>query len=423
MGNATKMNDNIPWDSIPKTYQDAIKITRELGVDYIWIDSLCIVQDNLEDWKRESIRMRTVYGNSYLNIAGYHALDSNGGLFSSSPLLQRFPAHPVPGSAGIYIRQQPHMTHYEYGSNYSGSNHRALLSRGWVLQERLLSPRVVYYDREELKWECNEAKDCQCSGMVVISNFKSDYMSALRDLGRPMPLPFAWMRIAERYSNSYLTYDADRAIALAGVAEQALKSGRGGRYLAGVWESGLAHQLCWEISNTYRKPEAYLAPSWSWLSVFGSVHYSNRMDFDMNASHVDVDITEAECTTTNNQAGAITGGFLKVSGRGVRLRAEINNLGSTTTPPTYRLAHAETGIELGVRVQADYVMSEDRVRAVRDVFFLFWGNIYPYRNTFLVLRQVPGDERKFERLGICRAQGKEVGLPHDLYKKEDIIIV
>ncbi|KAI1768517.1 heterokaryon incompatibility protein-domain-containing protein [Hypoxylon sp. FL1150] len=436
-GNATKMNDNIPWDSIPRTYQDAIKVTRGLGVDYIWIDSLCIIQDNLEDWKRESIRMRTVYGHSYLNIAACHALDSNGGLFSSSPLPQLFPALPVPGSTGVYIRNQPHMTHADYGSNY-WSDSQPLLGRGWVLQERLLSPRVVYYDGEELKWECGAAKDCQCGGMVVISNFKSDYTAALLEQGgSPAPLPFAWMRIAERYSHLRLTYDADRAVALAGIAGQALKSGRGGRYLAGVWERGLAHQLCWEISDTHRKPRPeegvpYLAPSWSWLSVFGRVHYSNRMDFDMDASAIAVDITEAECTAAaqTDQTGVVTGGFLKVNGRGVELLARIDgaDLGSKTKPPGYRLAHAETGVELGGMFRADYVMSEARARAVRNVFVLFWGVMFPDQSTFLVLRQVPGDERRFERLGIwwfkSRGQHGEVELLLDLCKMEkDVVII
>ncbi|KAI1779166.1 heterokaryon incompatibility protein-domain-containing protein [Hypoxylon cercidicola] len=429
--NATSMNDNISWEVIPRTYQDAIEITRELQVEYIWIDSLCIIQDDLEDWKRESIRMRTIYGNSYLNIAGCHALDSDGGLFSSSTLLQRFPTHPVPGNAGIYIRNQPHMTHTDYGSNYSESNSQELLSRGWVFQERVLSPRVVYYDLEELKWECNVAIDCQCGGMVVLSNFKLDYMAGLEDRRGLRALPFAWMRITERYSHLRLTYDTDRVVALAGIADQALKSGYGGRYLAGVWEHSLAHQLCWEITDVHRKPETYLAPSWSWLSVFGPVHYvhySNAMDYSRNASNIAVDITEVKCSTASDQTGPVTGGYLKLNGRWIQLLAKLGNVGSETKPPSYRLLHAETGIELGDLFKADYVMSEDRAKAVQSVFLLFWGDIYQDRSTFLVLKQLPGDERTFERLGIRwysrETQREELDfLFHVCENEKNIIIV
>ncbi|KAI0438948.1 HET domain-containing protein [Xylaria telfairii] len=403
--NILSLKQNISWTLIPKLYQDVIGITRKLEIDYIWIDSLCIIQDDLSDWEKEAILMRTVYGNSYLNIAVCHARDSDGDLFSSSDLKNRFPTYPVPGTAGIYIRQQPHMTHTDYGSNYSHStNHQVLLSRGWVLQERILPPRVVYYDADELKWECNVATDCQCGGMSVISNFKVDYMLALGGSLGPAAFPVMWMRIVQRYSRLHLTYGTDRVIALAGIADQALKAGFGGRYLAGLWESNLAYQICWEISDTHQKAAKYLAPSWSWLSVFGSVnfvHYSNprRWTADDKASFA-IEITEAQCTFVNNRTGAMTGGFLKVNGKWVHLLAKMRNLGSDRNPPTYYLVHEESTLELGVLFRPDYVMSAEQATAVHNVCALFWGIFDKDQVAFLVLKKLPGDEEKFERLGI-----------------------
>ncbi|KAI1179295.1 heterokaryon incompatibility protein-domain-containing protein [Nemania sp. FL0916] len=358
---------------------ETFNITRELKISYIWIDSLCIIQDDLEDWERESVRMRTIYGNSYLNIAGCHPKDSSESLFSLSDLKNRFPTHPVPGREATYIRQQPHMTHTDYGMNYSDfDNQQVLLSRGWVLQERLLSPRIVYYDADELKWECNMALDCQCGGMGVIANFKLDYMAALEGSDAPRELSLMWMRTSQRYSCLRLTYDTDRVVALAGIANQASKSGDGGKYLAGLWEHNLAFQLCWEIVDTYRKAETYLAPSWSWLSVIGSVNFF-QMGLHDNAS-LAVEVTEAECTTANNDTGAITGGHLKVKGKWIRLLAKIENLGSETTPPTcsYRLVYAET---------ADYVMSAEQAVAIQDVLVVFWGRFYESRIACLILKE------------------------------------
>ncbi|KAF2965999.1 hypothetical protein GQX73_g7581 [Xylaria multiplex] len=398
--NVLSMKQNMPWNSIPKVYQDAIRITRELQINYIWIDSLCIIQDDLGDWKRESIRMRTVYGNSYLNIAGCHARESSGDLFSLSNLTNRFPTHSVPGSVAKYIRQQPHWTHTDYGSSYTDrNNQQVLLNRGWVLQERLLSPRIVYYDADELKWECNMTTDCQCGGMNVIKNFKVDYVAALEGSRGPGSLPVIWMLLVQRYSRLGLTYDTDRVVALAGIADQALKSGYGGRYLAGLWEDNFAYQLCWWINDTHRKVETYLAPSWSWLSVSGAVN------FVLDASRYDtasfaVEIIEAECTTANSQTGAVTGGFLKINGKWIRLLASIYDLGSETKPPSYRLVHAETGIEFSVLFEADYIMSAEQVTTVQNVFVLFWGVFEGGRYAFILLKQLSRDEERFERLGI-----------------------
>ncbi|KAI1423834.1 hypothetical protein F5Y12DRAFT_715952 [Xylaria sp. FL1777] len=80
-------------NSILKVYQGTIRIMRELQIDYIYINSLCIVQNDLGDWERESIRMKTIYENSYLNVAAYHARSTHGDLFSSSNLTNRFPTH------------------------------------------------------------------------------------------------------------------------------------------------------------------------------------------------------------------------------------------------------------------------------------------------------------------------------------------
>ena len=76
-----KWKSGVPWSMLPRTYQDAIVITRRLGIHYIWIDSLCIIQDDSADWERESSQMASIYGNSFLTIAATFAADGNGGCF------------------------------------------------------------------------------------------------------------------------------------------------------------------------------------------------------------------------------------------------------------------------------------------------------------------------------------------------------
>ncbi|RYC65873.1 hypothetical protein CHU98_g271 [Xylaria longipes] len=428
--NMNHMADGIPWNLIPKTYQEAIELTRLLGIEFIWIDSLCIVQDDAEDWRKEAGKMQSVYGSSYLNIAATQAVDSDGGLFMSTNLGAEYPAYKVPEEPEIQIRPQPHMTHRQFGSNYYDTSDSALLPRGWVLQERILPPRVVYYDANELKWECEAAVDCQCGGMVVIANFKLEYYKSLKRDG--IPFPYQWMRITEKYSCMELTYDSDRLVALSGLAEQGVQSGRGGKYLAGLWERNLAHQLCWEIFNTHRRPDKYLAPSWSWLSVFGAVWYPNRMDFGSAASNIDVKITEVSCTSTE---GAIATpsttpimGFLRLKGRGLKMRAELADAGTQSRPPVYSLRReGDDKKELNIQIRADYIMTREDASAITEMFLLFWGNIWPNQHTFLVLKSSSADSYRFERLGIMwlsqrdKAKDLEQLLAH--CKMEDSIVI
>ena len=71
----------IPWSKLPKSFQDAISITRAIHVEYLWIDSLCIIQDDSEDWKAESVKMAEVYSGAYLTIF------SNGSVFGRSQVV------------------------------------------------------------------------------------------------------------------------------------------------------------------------------------------------------------------------------------------------------------------------------------------------------------------------------------------------
>lgn len=79
--NFSSFREIIPVSTLSKTFQNAIYIARYIGIEYIWIDSLCIIQDDLEDWRRESSLMATVYGGSHINLAASGASNGNVGCF------------------------------------------------------------------------------------------------------------------------------------------------------------------------------------------------------------------------------------------------------------------------------------------------------------------------------------------------------
>ena len=96
----TFQNTGILWDALPLTFKHALMITWQLDIRYVWIDSLCIIQDDGDDWKREAANMAGIYSGSYLTLAATSAANSSVGFFESEPIsyevceeVQTFP-HP-----------------------------------------------------------------------------------------------------------------------------------------------------------------------------------------------------------------------------------------------------------------------------------------------------------------------------------------
>ncbi|KAB2102133.1 hypothetical protein AG0111_0g9498 [Alternaria gaisen] len=168
------------WDVLPKTFIDAITIVRDLGVRYLWIDSLCIIQDDEDDKSHEIAKMSSIYTNSYITIAATHAESSMHGCYSTRSfhhqdyrLSSSKQHHASTVKTDLYVREK--IAHIgEEGAL------TPLLKRGWVCQERLLSPRVLHFCEKELVWECRESSSCQCSCFNPPVHFKKKYMDVFR---------------------------------------------------------------------------------------------------------------------------------------------------------------------------------------------------------------------------------------------------
>ncbi|KAF2255586.1 HET-domain-containing protein, partial [Trematosphaeria pertusa] len=276
----------IPIDALSKTFQDAIEATRCLGMRYIWIDSLCIIQqqDSKDDWLRESPQMGMIYSNSYCNIAATGASDGNDGLFKP-----RCPHTVFPSAIRNPHRDfELHLTHEHHWE--AELLDAPLLERGWVLQERILSPRILHFGRRQLLWECCESEASerlpdQLPSLPVAHQY-AGYKSSLTlhpDGGQGLPStendPFArasihalWNRLVSAYSRTNLTYPEDKLIAIAGIAAK-IQSGLKTDYLAGLWGDRLTSQLLWRVEQPSRRerPRCYRAPSFSWASVDGTI--------------------------------------------------------------------------------------------------------------------------------------------------------
>lgn len=305
-GSIEKFREGIIWSSLPKTFQQAIQFTRKLGMNYIWIDSLCIIQDDAADWREQSSKMATIYENSSITLAAATAVNSLQGCFQSpDPFLTGFVSNGtdkvyandhealielLPRNKDetlIFVRKGP--TH-RYPSRLE-TNQLPLLSRGWVYQERLLSPRVLFFGDIDVMWECNERMSCYCdtwkhsgSRNVRSHPVKSQHALSLQ-LGNPDAqklqangLANRWCRIVEEYSALDLTFMRDQLPAMAGIAKQFSRYMGEHIYASGVWSAFLIENLCWAVKDyppPRRRPEAAAAtsPSWSWMTPIARVTF------------------------------------------------------------------------------------------------------------------------------------------------------
>ena len=258
----------IPLHQLTKMFKDAVKVTHFLGLQYLRIDSLCIVQDSKTDWGKEAGRMSFVYSESYITIAAAAAEDGTMGLFLKD--WARVDAAIIPsGFSSAMALVAERCIHIQ------GVHGTTLSARAWVRQERLLSNRSIHFGCGELFWECRSRDACE----TLPNGLPEDLMLLNR---RPRP-PFYddWQEIVESYSRCKLTFATDKLVALAGLACVASRASDD-EYVAGMWRSKLLNMLSWHrdllphenyLIPAKNDPKEYVAPTWFWASVDESIQF------------------------------------------------------------------------------------------------------------------------------------------------------
>lgn len=275
---------------LPQIFNDIFEIVARMDISYVWIDSLCIMQDDPDDWNREASLMSQIYRNAYFTIAiSARSTHTHLGLFHhhnlSPTLCERFylPMNDESGREIVVMdAQNERETFWE----------SPLLSRGWCFQERELSRRIIHYTGSQILWECRtlRASEAMPSGVgpdkswptALYSVQESNWPPRMLDINLSREsVEHVWHRAVEDYSARHLTRDTDKLPAIAGLAAitHAYKPAKC-RYLAGLWEdefvSGLAWARDFDIRGQYfwdRRYSEYVAPTWSWASVKGPISY------------------------------------------------------------------------------------------------------------------------------------------------------
>jgi hypothetical protein len=233
------MLKGIAWTSIPRTFQDAMIFSQSLGIENIWIDSLCIVQDDPFDWQAQAAQMASIYQNSYITLAATTSSDNQSGcLWHSNASYEKAFRTEV----GVFSARKT-LKHWERLWASNSALVFPLLSRAWVFQERLLPPRVLHFSHHELIWECMELADCQCGGYYVPSNPKSSDWTKEE----------SWRLAVELFTSLHLTHQQDRLPAFFGFVSfyaQSIGASIQKDYFAGLWRKSLHKDLLWRIDSS-----------------------------------------------------------------------------------------------------------------------------------------------------------------------------
>jgi hypothetical protein len=301
----------------------------------MWIDVLCIIQDSEQDWLHEAAEMRHVYSNAVITIAAECAEEGTAGEGTPSPRdlngFTPFPLHELERYTDENLEHLfqsakepdgkrwcifPNTGEYLYANRPKG----VLDTRGWILQEQLLSPRILYYSHEQLYWDCisQSASEVSPEGVSLLVDAHSGETWAFRLLRRTIAgkgdpellaklIADVWIHVVQNYSARTLTRQSDKLIALQGVVA-ALESVLQLSSVAGMWQQGLWKQLMWWTAtpaiDADHVDSPFSAPTWSWLSVDGAVNHHHSMRLHRDPIELDdlAPLPGLRCTVTNIHA-------------------------------------------------------------------------------------------------------------------------
>ncbi|KAJ1330822.1 HET domain-containing protein [Microdochium nivale] len=412
--NIESFQKGIPISSLPRTFKEALHAARKLDIDYIWIDSLCIIQDkdDLSDWFQEAALMHKVYSQSYCNLAASDANDSTEGLFRArNPLALQSRVNLCMDGLDDQQTYLP-VTLAESDFWAKSVPWSSLNRRGWVFQERMLSPRVLYFGNEQLFWECREleAAESHATGLPTqisthgpggslkvqdpeqyLLHVKRKGEHLEQSWGLPDAMASMWSDMVEAYTSCALTVAGDKLIALSGIAQH-LEAVFQDEYIAGMWRSRLAEDLGWRRNprSPGTRPARFRAPTWSWACIDGMIMMpSSRPEF----TYATVENVWLKHATDGVTTGNLTGGHIEVTGRLRRL--EVTELVGTGW-------ETQDGLSLNpVELDAEKQDTAERL-PTRPVFGMALSRLNADNDlTVLLLELLMGQRGVYRRIGVA----------------------
>ncbi|KUJ19671.1 HET-domain-containing protein [Mollisia scopiformis] len=419
----------IPLKRLPKTFNEAIKITRKLGLRYIWIDSLCIIQDSLDDWRQESALMGKVYSHCFCMLAAVSSSNCHGGLFQTPTLYSVLRERDE--NDGKIVLLKP--TARSWRDSLLES---PLSRRGWTLQERELSPRILHFVDGVMHFECRQgfgegkrsfdgyysdearaktARTIRCMDPILARGGKVQWLESTAAI--PEERYNRWLRMVEGYSQRKLSVLSDKFPAVSGLAAEysyLLKDD----YIAGLWRKDLIRGLCWRKgTKTPRSLVIDYGPSWSWAKIVGPVDYGLLQVIDNDGKEVNVAPIDCSSGNQNHQIlpfiydactepeGTDPNGTLTFAL--IRMRVKMIKL----------VFQQRTTWRVGNEIVE--VVWDDKPNEFRSYYLLSLGKV----NLGLVVTQTESQKDTYERVGIARITEKDPGTWFSNSVTQDISLI
>jgi len=438
---------DINYDELPESFRNAIAITRLLGIRYIWIDSICICQDDREEWERESAKMTSIYMTSYLTIAASAAKDSSIGCF-----IPRRPTKyvgiPYTTKQGISGELQAFLLpmrkealpdlYIDMADNIGEVDH-PLATRAWAVQERALPRRTLHFGKHQMYFECNEGLRGENGLHIpwrydsIHSNERGRYGPVLNE-ERNASLAL-WQSMLWNYGPRSLTKPSDKLPAISGLA-RLLAERLDDEYVAGLWRKSLIEGLLWQGLGVHRVPK-YRAPSWSWASVDGIPAMGMLTKWEPLADILDCKVE----LKGKNIFGEVKNGWIKMQAPLVLLILDERVDPEATGVPYHNNPKVRTkkGDPKGFYSRFDFPFAgptarEDALAIVEslkgvDIFALILAKGLPededsevtYHS--LIVRSAEGDNSAMQRLGFVNFSTEDLGKCSQLDHPEERPII
>jgi Heterokaryon incompatibility protein (HET) len=448
---------DIGYDKLPKLFQDAVTFTRYLGIRYLWIDALCIIQDDAADWERESERMGQIYYHSHVTVGATSCRDTSESLLKLS--LQRIL---ITNLSSEYISP---ITARTTGGDMTFPLHY----RAWAYQELLLPLRYLDFDSKGLQLHCCHGTTTAISQKNTKSNatngprdqwtaqeyLKPDFRQPWQfrwlwsrllrlkeqegsstavgpghDDLRPsylkcLNIASVWTEIVTMYTNRRLTFSSDLLPALSGLAATYLSCfGSDDSYYAGLWRKCFIQHLAWTSSSEATPGPVYRAPSWSWASLYGSVDYCavNAFEtyFHKSGEKMQTRLEGVSCVLKGrNPFGEVTEGFAILRGPAYRCvlvwdpgdQYRIEGLNANWFPHTLSIDVEVHGSD--IKLELGNIVKSARRAQHRghgwvfrrwEVLALHLYDLGSGDGIFLILGMVSANPEAYERIGLLRTQ-------------------
>ncbi|KAI8940311.1 hypothetical protein NX059_004007 [Plenodomus lindquistii] len=415
---------------LPATIRDAISVTINLGFTYLWVDSVCIIQDNEQDRTREIAKMPAVYNNAVCTITASFPVDA----------WQGFLGDRVQYTDHIMEIRVTHSSEEEdeevrpvhaYPIEYDDALVvEPLAERGWALQERLLSARVLEYRRNQVHFLCpftDEYDEKYSDGWTFDwpqnakiwfpKNADGHVAGTLLgwEISSTENFHKIWKSIIEAYTERKLTFAADRVLAISGIAQRMAvmdTNGSSTTYIAGHWLSDFPYNLLWYISCPdweVNQRHTRRRPTWAWTSIDTRVNAPDEMFYHPARSAVELVNYTVQLRDSNAPFGDVEDATLTLRGRASMCECRITE---DYLPRKTMLHFKLTGEELGIAHFDNLTGPEDK-DYTQDVSLLLTETSGDGREEFsaagLIVVEEPSEDgkRRFSRIGVWTANEYE----------------